>query len=80
MSNTKYIKTKGGNIIVFDATMQHSQFKPCNPVSAGFIKFYTDKHGNPNCECYGESVSLGLKSDPEEDTSMARYQLGMTHY
>lgn len=81
MTNTKYVKTKDGDIIVFSETIQHSNFKNWNPVSAGFIMFYIDKEtGNPNCKCYGESISLGLKSNPEEDTKRARYQLGMRDY
>jgi hypothetical protein len=81
MTNTKYVKTKDDDIIVFSETMQHSQFKHWNPVSAGFIMFYIDKEtGNPNCKCYGESISLGLKSNPEEDTARARYQLGLRDY
>ena len=81
MNYTKYVKTKDDDIIVFSETMQHSQFKHWNPVSAGFIMFYIDKEtGNPNCKCYGESISLGLKSNPEEDTARARYQLGLRDY
>ena len=81
MNNTKYIRTEGGDIIIFSEVIKHSQFINWNPVSAGFIMFYTDKEtGNPNCKCYGESVSLGLKSNPEEDTIRARFQLGMNDY
>ena len=81
MNNTKYIKTEDEDIIIFSEVINHSQFRNWNPVSAGFIMFYTDKEtGNPNCKCYGESISLGLKSNPEEDTIRARYQLGMNDY
>ena len=81
MNNTKYIRTEGGDIIIFSEVINHSQFRNWNPVSAGFIMFYTDKEtGNPNCKCYGESISLGLKSNPEEDTIRARFQLGMNDY
>ena len=81
MKNLKYVRTEDGDIIVFSETIQHSAFVNWYPVSAGFIMFYTDKEtGNPNCKCYGESISLGLKSNPEEDTKRARYQLGMRDY
>jgi hypothetical protein len=40
-----------------------------------FVSFGKDKSGNPTCTCYGESISLGLKSD-EEDTKLARIQFG----
>ena len=45
--------------------------------SVGFISFGINKHENPTCSCYGESVSLGLKSNPEEDTEIAKRQLNM---
>jgi len=81
MNNTKYIRTEGGDIIIFSEVIKNSQCRNWNPVSAGFIMFYTDKEtGNPNCKCYGESISLGLKSNPEEDTIRARFQLGMNDY
>ena len=36
-----------------------------------------NKEGNPSCSCYGESISLKLKSNPEEDTKLAKRQLNM---
>ncbi len=71
----KYIKTKGGDIIVFSEAMFHNEFQSKNPVSAGFIKFYVNKEGEMDCRCYGQSVSLGLASDEEDDTTAARFQL-----
>lgn len=76
---TKYIKTKNKDIIMFGEIMQHSSFKDKEPVSAGFISFGTDSLGNPICTCYGESISLGLKSD-KEDTELARFQFGFSDY
>jgi len=73
----KYVITNKGLIIVFSELLQHSEFKDFNPVRAGFISFGVNKEGNPTCECYGESISLGLKSNPEEDTKMAKKQLNM---
>ena len=73
---TKYIKTKDNEIIVFSALLNHSDFKKFNPISAGFILFLTDELGIPNCECYGESVSLNfLKSNPEQDSKLANIQI-----
>ena len=73
---TKYIRTQQNKIIVFSAMLNHSDFATYYPISAGFISFTTDKFGNPTCECYGESVSLGfLKSIPEEDSKLAIIQI-----
>ena len=74
---TKYIITKDKKIIVFSELLQHSEFKRFQPISAGFISFGVNKQGNPSCSCYGESVSLGLKSNPDEDTMIAKRQLNM---
>jgi hypothetical protein len=72
----KYIITSDKKIIVFTELLQHSEFKRFNPISAGFISFGVNK-GNPTCSCYGESISLGIKSNPEEDTLLAKRQLNM---
>jgi hypothetical protein len=74
---TKYIITKDKEIIVFPELLQHSEFKHFQPISAGFISFGVNKQGNPSCSCYGKSISLGLKSNPEEDTVIAKRQLNM---
>lgn len=70
----KYIITKEGCIIVFPGTFKHSDFSHFNPIRAGFIAFGV-KNGDPSVSCYGESFSLGLKSDPEKDTLIAKAQL-----
>jgi hypothetical protein len=80
MAKAKYIKTKDKEIIVFGEIMQHSEFRHKNPVSAGFIHFSVNEDGNPTCNCHGQSVSLGLASDEEEDTRLAQYQLGLRYY
>lgn len=71
---TKYIVTANNEIIVFPEIIQHSQFRHFHPKSAGFISFYNNK-GNIECTCYGESVSLDLKSREKEDTDIANRQL-----
>ena len=76
----KYIKTKDKEIIIFGEIMLHSNFKVHEPVSAGFISFGIDKEtGNPTCSCHGQSISLNLLSD-EEDSKLARTQLGFSYY
>lgn len=72
---TKYIKTKYKKIIVFSELHVHSDFKNFDPVSAGFIDFYTDENDNVKCRCYGSSFSLQLRSEPEEDTLLANMQI-----
>ena len=74
----KYVITEDEKIIVFPELFQHSQFRNFNPVSAGFISFGVNKMGNPTCNCWGESISLGLKSRPETDTRLAKFQLSMS--
>lgn len=72
---TKYIKTGDNKIIVFSGALQHDEFRKFNPVSAGFISFGALGKYDPDCTCYGESVSLKLKSDEDEDTRLAKQQL-----
>jgi hypothetical protein len=80
MNKVKYIRTKDDEIIIFGEIMQHSNFRNFNPVSAGFISFGLNKEGNPTCRCYGHSVSLNLDSNIEEDTLLAKRQLGFTYW
>lgn len=74
MSKVKYIKTEHKQIIMFSEYHQHIEFKKFNPISAGFIDFYIDK-GELACKCYGNSVSLGLKSDEIIDTELVKNQI-----
>jgi len=74
MSKVKYVRTKDHQIIVFGDYYIHSDFKHLEPISAGFISIGIGKDGNPDCTCYGESVSLGLKS-LEDDTLLAQRQI-----
>jgi hypothetical protein len=78
----KYIRTKDNKIIVFSELNQHDEFKKFEPVSAGFVSFATKKIQSGNqtyyvtdCTCYGESVSLNLKSNEEEDAILTRKQI-----
>jgi hypothetical protein len=80
MIKQKYIITKDGVIIVFSELLQHSDFKKFEPISAGFISFgIRSMDGEMTCNCYGESISLGLKSNPDEDVKIARRQLGFEY-
>ncbi len=73
----KYVITRDELIIVFPELIEHRQFSKFEPVSAGFISFGIGDHGQMTCQCYGESISLGIESRPEEDTSIAMQQLGL---
>jgi hypothetical protein len=74
MGKAKYIRTKDNKIIVFSELQLHSEFKRFEPISAGFIIFTTDEDKNTDCLCYGESISLDLKSK-EDDTQLAKRQI-----
>jgi hypothetical protein len=65
----KYIKTIDREILLFPEIVQHKDLKSLNPISAGFFHISSDYE----VQCYGESISLGLKSD-EEDTIIAKRQ------
>jgi hypothetical protein len=67
----KYVKLKRyDEIIIFPEIMEHSDFKGMNPISAGFCYI-----GENRVDCFGESVSLDLKSLPVEDTELATKQI-----
>jgi hypothetical protein len=70
----KYVVTANKEMIVFSELLQHKEFKELNPTSAGFISIFV-KDGQTDCLCYGDSVSLGVKSDEVKDTYMAKRQI-----
>ena len=66
----KYVRLKEYNqIIIFPELIQHSKFEWWGVKSAGFCYV-----GEKNVRCFGESISLGLKS-LEEDSELATKQL-----
>jgi len=80
MTKVKYIRTKNNQIIVFPEYHQHSDFKSFEPISAGFISIGFDDDRQLDCKCYGESISLKLKS-MEDDSVLAKRQiLGYSYY
>ena len=70
MEKQKYIKTKQGEIIIFPCELEHSDFKYFCPVSAGFCYIRENI-----VDCFGESISLNLKSDMKEDSIQATKQI-----
>jgi hypothetical protein len=80
MANVKYIRSKNNRIIVFSELQEHSEFKMFEPISAGFISFGIGEDRNPDCSCYGESVSLKLKSMKDDSMLAKRQILGFDYY
>ena len=77
----KYIKTKDNVLIVFSDLLEHAKFKHFDPISAGFISIGARDRGEPTIGCFGKSISLDLKSDPDVDTALAEKQiLGNDYY
>jgi len=75
MNRVKYMRTKEDRIIVFSELFDHSDFKSFDPISAGFISFGATGKYEPNCACYGESITLRLKANPDIDTELAKRQI-----
>lgn len=78
MYNAKYVIIDG-SAIVFSAAIQHKDMvrhgQKCE--SAGFVTFHY-KEGDDDyiyAKCYGESVSLGIKSNPEDDSRLITRQI-----
>lgn len=66
----KYVRLgRLDEIIIFPEVIEHSSFKGLNPISAGFCYINEDR-----VKCFGESVSLGLKS-MDDDSVIATKQL-----
>jgi hypothetical protein len=66
----KYVRLgEYDQIIIFPTIIEHSDFKSMKPISAGFCYVHTDK-----VVCFGNSISLGLKS-MDDDTLMATKQI-----
>ena len=66
----KYVRLKRYNeIIIFPEVIEHKDFSKFELVSAGFCYV-----SNNQVQCFGESYSLGLKSDPE-DSKLATKQI-----
>ncbi len=78
MEKLKYILDDYGNFAIFSDTKAHSDIARgfhFKPVSAGFctiavghyIKGTTEEKESVNVHCFGESLSLNLKSREEDE-------------
>jgi len=68
MSYMKYVRSKHGEIIIFSPSMKHSDIAECvggkkEIESAGQIGMAIDEN---EISCYGESLTLGVRSDKED--------------
>ena len=76
MGQMKYIIVDNGQWdapVIFDESTQHFTMAANTPgtvIAAGFVRFTTD-----GLECYGQSISLGIKSRPE-DTKLINKMIG----
>jgi hypothetical protein len=80
MNKAKYVIVEG-SAIVFSAAIQHKDMVGFNQKceGAGFVTFYTqlDTYGDTiiKADCYGESISLGIKSRGTEDSAIVTRQI-----
>jgi hypothetical protein len=80
--NAKYICIEypgiGEAIIIFPEFLTHKDMARnnaacgCNIISAGFVQ----ENATGGLVCYGDSVSLEIKSRPEIDTALVNRMLG----
>ena len=71
----KYIVTNSYPIL-FTQCQQHSDFRHFNPSSAGMCRI-DHEDGKFVAECYGESISLKLKTNPQDKIFI---ELMLNHY
>jgi hypothetical protein len=80
MYEAKYVIVEGSGII-FSAAIQHKDMVGYNEKceGAGFVRFVVEKDSYGDdiivAQCYGESISLGIKSRPEKDSKILTRQI-----
>lgn len=80
MFEAKYVIIDG-SAIVFTAAIMHSDMVKHHQRAegAGFVRFYSSRNewGEDEiiAKCYGESISLGVKSREEEDSRIVTNQI-----
>lgn len=75
----KYLIDDYKNIVIFSPTQYHSDAKRLmrgEIIGAGFCKL----NKNGITEAWGESVSVGIKSNGEEDAKILHEKLSMGQY
>ena len=69
MNRHKYVHKREG-FILFPDTFNHSDFgSKNNIISAGFCQIDTELE---ECFCFGESLSVGIKSLPSDSKDMTK--------
>ena len=69
MSQLKYIVFSDIDFVIFPVGMTHSNVARSIPVvSAGFLHLKSIDNRIASAHCFGESTSLGIKSNPEKDS------------
>jgi hypothetical protein len=80
MYRAKYVIV-GGSAIVFSAVIQHKDMvghnEKCEGAGFVYFKMAKDSFGDDiiTAVCYGESISLGIKSREEEDSAIVTRQI-----
>ena len=64
MEKFKYVITQDNQVLMFDESIAHSEFKHRGIKSAGFVQFYYEDE--VKAHCYGKSVSLRLSPSQEQ--------------
>lgn len=77
MSDIKYIMIDEAFPVIFGSMFSHRDvamgLRGLGQVtSAGFVQ----NNGDGTFSCYGESISLGIKSTPDKDTMMVNLTIG----
>lgn len=67
----KYIKNHYG-FVIFGETIQHKDIRIPEIESAGFC-YLSSEGGMVRAICYGESISLGLKSKETDSEEMTKF-------
>ena len=68
----KFVRLPGNEIIIFPKSIEHFTFQHLGPVSAGSCIIDLKKK---KVICFGESITLRLQADEQEDTRIATLQV-----
>jgi hypothetical protein len=73
MEKMKYVRLQEyDSIIIFPCVISHDDFCQFLPISAGFCYITEAK-----VKCFGESISLKLKSDPDDSKLATKQYCGI---
>ena len=77
MKKLKYVVFKDGRAVLFGDDTQHNQVgNKDNVASAGFCHIsFDESECRYHVSCFGESISLDIKSDPDGDAKVISYMV-----